>query len=71
MEMALDDLSCEDKAEIMRKKNRYRELILSGHLVLPHATAARLLGPDSLYRLYSVGKCKPAGKQRCQRGISR
>jgi hypothetical protein len=49
-------LSCEDAAEILRKKCRYRELILSGRLVLPHARAAQLLGPDSLYHLYSVGK---------------
>lgn len=47
-------LSCEETAEILRKKCRYRELILSGRLVLPHARAAQLLGPDCLYHLYSV-----------------
>jgi hypothetical protein len=49
-------LSCEEKAEILRKKNRYRELILSGKLSLPHKRAAQLLGPDCLYHLYSLSK---------------
>ena len=48
-------LSCEETAEIMRKKHRYRELILSGRLALSHKSAARLLGPDCLYHLYGVG----------------
>jgi hypothetical protein len=65
-----NDLSCEDKAEIMRKKYRYSELILSGRLILPHVRAAQLLGPDCLYRLYSVGKAKTS-KKRNQRGISK
>jgi hypothetical protein len=52
--MASGGLSREDSAEIMRKKNRYRELILSGRLKLPHARAAQLLGPDCLYHLYSL-----------------
>jgi len=50
------DLSCEEKAEILRKKNRYRELILSGRLALSHKRAAQLLGPDCLYHLYSLAK---------------
>jgi hypothetical protein len=49
-------LSCEEKAEILRKKNRYRELILSGRLALSHESAARLLGPDCLYHLYSLAR---------------
>jgi hypothetical protein len=44
----------EEAAEIMRKKYHYRELILSGRLVLSHERAAQLLGPDCLYHLYSV-----------------
>ena len=59
-------LSCEEKAEILRKKNRYRELILSGHLILPHARAAALLGPDCLYRLYGVGPNSRTSKKRRQ-----
>ena len=57
------DLSCEEKAEIMRKKYRYRELILSGRLALPHERAAQLLGPDSLYHLYSVGNGRASKKK--------
>lgn len=48
------ELSCAEKAEIMRKKSRYRELILSGRLRVPRARAAQLIGPDCLYHLYSV-----------------
>ncbi len=43
-------------AESMRKKYRYRQLILSGKLVLPITRAAQLLGPDCLYHLYSLGE---------------
>ncbi len=50
-------LSCEDKAEILRKTSRYRELILSGRLRLSHRSAAQLLGPDCMYHLYSLGAC--------------
>ena len=52
--MSSEKLSSEEKAEILRKKNRYRELILSGRLILPHDKAAQLLGPDCLYHLYSI-----------------
>jgi hypothetical protein len=59
-------LSCEEKAEIMRKQSRYRELILSGRLDLPYKRAAQLLGPDCLYHLYSLDRHhgKKAGKQK-------
>jgi hypothetical protein len=50
------NLSHKEKAEIIRKKHRYRELILSGRLVLRHEKAAQLVGPDCLYHLYSVEK---------------
>ena len=65
-----EELTREDAAEIMRKKYRYRELILSGRLVLPHSRAAQLVGPDCLYHLYSVSRKKTSDKKR-QRGISR
>lgn len=58
--------SCEEKAEILRKKNRYRELILSGHLILPHSRAAALLGPDCLYHLYGVGPDNRTSRKRRQ-----
>jgi hypothetical protein len=54
--MNSEDLTSEEKAEIMRKRHRYRELILSGQLVLSHSKAARLLGPDCAYHLYSIDK---------------
>ncbi len=64
------DLSCEDRAEIIRKKYLYREMIRSGRIVLPPARAAQLLGPDCLYQLYSAEKGGSL-KRRRQRGISR
>ncbi len=54
--MDSENLSCEERAEILRKKGLYRELILSGRIVLPHTRAAQLLGPDCLYHLYTIGK---------------
>ncbi len=57
-------LSCEETAEIMRKKSLYRELILSGCLVLPHDKAAQLLGPDCLYHLYSVDRGRGKSRKR-------
>ncbi|HYK90488.1 MAG TPA: hypothetical protein VE398_17060 [Acidobacteriota bacterium] len=50
----IEELSCEELAEWMRKKDRYRQLIKSGKLVLPFVRAAQLLGQDCLYQLYSV-----------------
>ncbi len=50
--MADEELFAEEQAEILRKKHKYRELILSGRLRLPHEKAAKLVGPDCLYRLY-------------------
>ncbi len=60
--MREDELTCEEKAEVMRKMSRYRELILSGRLVLPHDRASKLLGPDCLYHLYSLPQ-HPAQKK--------
>ncbi len=56
--------SPEDAAEIMRKKNRYRELILSGRLILSPEKAALLLGPDCMYHLYSINRIKQRFKSR-------
>ena len=47
------DCTPEEAAEELRKKHHYRQLILSGKLVLPYRSAARLLAPDCLYQLYS------------------
>jgi hypothetical protein len=47
-------LSSEEAAEELRKRYRYRQLILSGKLALPYKRAAQLLGPDCMYQLYSL-----------------
>jgi hypothetical protein len=54
--MDSEELSCEERAEIMRKQSRYRELILSGRLILSQKRAAQLLGPDCMYHLYSLNR---------------
>ena len=53
-----EEFTCEDAAEVMRKRYRYRELILSGRLVIPYERAAQLLGPDCLYHLYALQESK-------------
>jgi len=50
--MSDDDLSPADLAEILRKKQKYRDWILSGRITLPHDKVARLLGPDCMVHLY-------------------
>ncbi len=64
--MSSQDLSPEEAAEELRKKHHYRQLILTGKLVLPYTSAARLLGPDCLYQLYSRRETKTtrSGKSR-------
>ena len=42
------------EAELIRKKYKYRRLVLTGKIVLPHEEAALLLGPDCAYHLYSL-----------------
>ena len=42
-----------EQAELLRKKYQYRTLILRGKTRLPHRAAARLVGPDCAYHLYS------------------
>ena len=49
-------------AEFIRKKYKYRRLILAGKIVLPHNDAARLLGPDCAYHLYSIQDFKKSSK---------
>jgi len=41
-----------DKAEIIRIKYQYRELILKRKLKMPVKTASKLIGPDCAYHLY-------------------
>jgi hypothetical protein len=42
-----------EEAERIRLKYKYRKLILTGKLLLPYEDAARLMGPDCAYHLYS------------------
>jgi predicted ATPase len=42
----------EDKADFIRKKYLYRRLIMKKKTSLSHASAVRLIGPDSAYHLY-------------------
>ena len=54
-----------EKAELIRKRYKYRRLIMSGKLVLPHKDAVRLLGPDCAYHLYSVAGADDDKKSPC------
>ncbi|MBN2010432.1 hypothetical protein JW960_13885 [candidate division KSB1 bacterium] len=40
-------------SEILRIKYKYRKLIMEGKIKLPYKDAARLIGPDCAYHLYS------------------
>ncbi len=51
--MSSEELTPEEQAEILRKKQKYRELILCGKITLAPDKAAKLLGPDCLYHLYA------------------
>jgi len=42
-----------EKAENIRKKYRYRHLILTGKIALARQAAVRMIGPDTAYHLYS------------------
>jgi hypothetical protein len=50
--MRNDDFTAAEQAEILRKKQLYRDLIRSGKIRLAPDRAARLLGPDCLFHLY-------------------
>lgn len=39
--------------ELLRKKYRYRKLIVTGRLILSRHGARRLIGPDCAYHLYA------------------
>jgi hypothetical protein len=67
--MSDEEYAPEIRAEILRKKHRYRELLLSGRITLSHERAAQLLGPDCLYQLYALEKRHPhpASKRKTRR----
>lgn len=66
--MANETPSCEEIAEEIRKKHHYRQLILSGRLKLPYQSAARLLGPDCLYHLYSKREAESTTAEKSRAG---
>lgn len=49
------------RAEEIRRRYHYRRLILTGKAELPIKTAAKLIGPDCAYHLYS--RSSPLNKQ--------
>jgi len=42
-----------DASELIRLKFKYREMILKKKIKLPYKKAAKLIGPDCAYHLYS------------------
>ena len=57
-------LLIEDEAEELRIRYKYRRLIVEGKISIPYADAARLIGPDSAYRLYGTQKSSIRKKRR-------
>ncbi|MBN1897826.1 MAG: hypothetical protein JW827_03530 [Spirochaetes bacterium] len=45
-----------EKAEVIKRRYKYRKLIMAGKIKLPIKNAARLIGPDCAYHLYSYFK---------------
>jgi len=47
------DCHCpKEKALIIRRRYKYREMILKGQISLPPESARKLIGPDTAYHLY-------------------
>ena len=53
-----------EKAEAIRKKYRYRHLILTGKIALARQTAVRMIGPDTAYHLYTSKVTRNPNKKR-------
>jgi hypothetical protein len=49
--------------EVIRKRYRYRRLILTGKLRVRSATAAKLIGPDCAYHLYATLRGQRVGRR--------
>jgi hypothetical protein len=47
-------MKVDDPSEDLRVRYKYRELIMKKKIRLPVAVAARLIGPDCAYHLYST-----------------
>ena len=52
-----------EQAEITRLLYKYRRLIQKGMLHLSYQSAAKLIGPDCAYHLYSSGQTGDSGKK--------
>lgn len=50
------------KAEIMRIKSFYRQLILEGRVDTSHESIKKLIGPDCVFHLYRIKKIKSTPK---------
>ncbi|MDA0708851.1 MAG: hypothetical protein O3B73_01415 [bacterium] len=51
-----------EKADDIRKKYAYRQLILKGKIKVSRQTAVKLIGPDTAYHLYSHKESAKKGK---------
>ena len=51
------------KAELIRKKYAYRRAVMKGKVKLSVPAAARLIGPDCAYHLYSTFDGKEAKEE--------
>jgi hypothetical protein len=51
-----------NQSEIIRLQYKYRRLIQKGKLHLSHQSAAKLIGPDCAYHLYSLHQSKTDAK---------
>jgi len=51
-----------EKSELIRLKYKYRRLIMTGKIKLSPKKAARLIGPDCAYHLYSTFSFKRSDK---------
>lgn len=57
-------MSFDNTPESLRLKYLYRKLIQRGRIKLPHYAAAKLIGPDCAYHLYSSYKEKDNKKKK-------
>jgi hypothetical protein len=56
-----------NKAEEIRIRYLYRDLVLRKKIRLPLEGALKIVGPDCAYHLYSVQEQEPKKKRRCSK----
>ncbi len=59
-----------DKAEEIRIRYLYRDLVLRKKLRLPFEGAVKMVGPDCAYHLYSIGDLQKGPADNDRRGDS-